>query len=91
MGLRETLRTSLRQPNSSMALTRQLAIALSDLLLQLPEWTNAIHEMVEQLGSDATTVSALLEFLTVLPEEAAQNGRLDVTVRRISHLFGRTD
>jgi transportin-3 len=61
-------------------LIRQLCLSLADLLLQLPEWTNAVPGMIERFGQSPETVPVLLEFLTVLPQETTDNRRLDITV-----------
>lgn len=83
MGLRDSLlaafAASAAKPNR--LLIRHVALALADLLIQLPEWTNAISGMIERFGQQVDTLGALLEFLTVAPEEAAENGRIDATVR----------
>lgn len=75
------------------AILTQLCLALADLLLQLPSWQNPVQEMVEVLGSDASTVPALLEFLLQLPEEYNSNSRITVTVSggHITILAIRTD
>ena len=77
--------SALKDPNNgSRPLTRQICLSLADLLLQLPEWENAVPEMIETLGKTPETAPALLTFLTVLAEEAAENGRIDPTVRSLT-------
>ena len=78
MGLRDSLLAALQAAPSRM-LARQIGLALADLLLQLPEWDHAVPSLCQSLGPRVETLSALLEFLTVLPEEAAENGRIDAT------------
>jgi transportin-3 len=82
MALRDSLLSVLRaSTGAAKAVTRQIAVALADLLLQLPEWQGAIAEMIEGFGREPATASSLLEFLSVLAEESANNGRIDPTVR----------
>ena len=64
------------------AIMTSLCLALSDLLLQLQEWTNGLHHMIDELGSTPETVPALLEFLEVLPEELG-NSRIRITVKKL--------
>lgn len=79
--LRDTLVHALKNATSGpKAIVTQLCIALSDLLLQVPEWTNALQEMIDQLGSTPDTVAALLEFLSILPQEMTGETRIRVSV-----------
>jgi transportin-3 len=65
-----------------------LSLAIADLLLQLPEWTNGLQDMIEQLGKIPETVPALLDFLRLLPQENISNARLRITVSLlVSHLL----
>lgn len=59
----------------------QLCLALAALALQLPEshWPNVVPGMIDRFGKSADTVNVLLEFLSVLPEEVAQNHRIPVS------------
>ncbi|KAK8864138.1 hypothetical protein IAR55_001384 [Kwoniella newhampshirensis] len=74
--LRDSLIASLSplcQPNApsgSKAVLVQLCLALSDLALQMPEWTDVVAGMIERFGKDSSTVTILLGFLKTLPEEA---------------------
>lgn len=80
--LRDTLITALKNATSGpKAIITQLCIAIADLLLQLPEWTNGLQEMIDQLGTSPDSVAALLEFLTVLPQEMATENRIRIDVR----------
>ena len=94
--LKDTLVTALRNASaptgasSSRAIVTQLCIAVADLLLQLPEWQNALQEMIDQLGSSPGTVAALLEFLSILPEEANTNRRIREPVRLLAHPICRS-
>ena len=59
----------------------QLCLAVSGLALQMPSWENPIQSMADVFGANPATVPALLQFLTVLPEELMTNTRITVTVR----------
>lgn len=59
----------------------QLCLALSGLALQVPAWENPVQDMIESFGRNPASVPALLQFLTVLPEELTGNTRIPVTVR----------
>jgi transportin-3 len=87
--LRDTLLAALSNigPGERGILT-QLCLALADLLLQLPEWTNALQGLIDQLGSRPDTVPALLHFLEVLPEELG-NTRIRVTVSEVERIWNR--
>ena len=80
--LRDTLLTALESSNNSpKTIVTQLCLALSGLALQFPEWQDtAVQSMIDKLGQNPTTVSILLEFLTVLPEEIDSNSRIPVSV-----------
>ena len=47
----------------------QLCLAMADLILLMPEWTNALSELMAKLSGSPTSVPALLEVLLLLPEE----------------------
>ena len=83
LALRDSLLTALNSHAATgpRVLIRQICLSLADLLLQLPEWDNAIPSLIDSLGKAPETASCLLEFLTVLAEEAADNARIDPTVR----------
>jgi transportin-3 len=57
----------------------QLTLALADLALQMPEWTNVVQGMIEQFGKNPVTVPVLLRFLGALAEESL-NPRLPASV-----------
>jgi hypothetical protein len=57
----------------------QICLALADLSLQVPDWTSVIQEMIETFGKDPNSVPALLEWLTVLPQEVT-NMRIEILV-----------
>lgn len=58
----------------------QISLALSGLAIQMKEWDEAVPSMIEGLGRNPVTVSALLQFLTVLPEEVSGNTRIPISV-----------
>lgn len=47
----------------------QLSLSLSDLVVQMATWKNAIADLMHEFGSSRTHWAFLLEFLSVLPEE----------------------
>jgi transportin-3 len=57
-------------PSGSRAVLTQLALALADLALQMPEWTDVVQGMITQYGNDPNTVTVLLRFLSSLAEES---------------------
>ena len=75
----EASRTSLRDSliehllnvdeQTSSAILTQLALALADLILLMPEWNGAINETIQRLIGAKPWV--LLEVLVVLPEEVS--------------------
>lgn len=60
----------------------QLCLALSGLALQFPAWENPIGDLINSFGRDPATVPALLQFLTLLPEEVNSNTKIPITVRQ---------
>lgn len=57
-------------PAGSKAILTQLCLALADLALQMPEWTNVVQGMIERFGKEPGTVVVLLRFLGSLAEES---------------------
>ncbi|GBE77835.1 ARM repeat-containing protein [Sparassis latifolia] len=57
----------------------QLCLAVSGLALQLPAWEDPVQNMIDKFGPNPATVPALLQFLTVLPEEITSNTKIPVT------------
>ena len=57
--------------NGPRSVLVQVCLALAGLALQLPEWQNPVGDIIQQFGTDAAKVPALLQFLTILPEEMA--------------------
>lgn len=82
IALRDTLLTALSAYASGpRVIQTQLSLALSGLALQLDEseWPTVVPGMIERFGSSPQTVSVLLEFLTVLPEEVITNHRIPIS------------
>jgi transportin-3 len=50
------------------------------LAIQMPQWKNVVAQFVELFGKSPETIPALLEFLTVLPEEVNNNNRIPIGV-----------
>lgn len=79
--LRDTLLSALRGcAQGPRTVLTQLCLALSGLALQLPQWERVVPDMYDMFGRDAGTVSVLLEFLTVFPEELSGNTKIPVSV-----------
>ena len=84
--LRDTLLAALKHASAtgSKAIVTHLALAIADLLLQLPEWKNGLQDMIDQFGKTPETVPALLDFLKLLPQENMSNVRIRITVSNVS-------
>ncbi len=54
---------------TNAVIVTQLSLALADLILQMPEWKNAVPDLVTRLQHQRPW--ALLEILVVLPEEVS--------------------
>jgi len=79
--LRDTLLHALELYASGPRVVQtQLCLALAALALQMPEqlWGNVIPGMIERFGGAPGTVGALLEFLSVLPDEVSTNHRIPI-------------
>ncbi|KAI8889030.1 ARM repeat-containing protein [Backusella circina FSU 941] len=61
------------------AIMIQLCLAMADLAIQMLEWKTVVPDLVEKLGKTPESVSCLLEFLKVLPEEMNNNTRLPLS------------
>lgn len=82
--LRDTLLTALEKYQAGpKSIITQICLALSGLALQLPAWSSPVQDLIERFGRNPATVSALLQFLTVMPEEICTNTRIPVTVRSL--------
>ena len=70
VSLRDSLMKHLQnvdEQTSSTAILTQLALALADLVLLMPEWSGAVNEIMNKLKP--IKPRALLEVMVVLPEE----------------------
>ncbi|KAI8422854.1 hypothetical protein MSG28_006596 [Choristoneura fumiferana] len=54
-------------PETSQPILTQLCLALADLALQMPSWQNCTSDLIKSFSNKNNT--ALLEILTVLPQE----------------------
>ena len=87
LALRDTLVSALQTFRAGpRTLLVQLCLALSGLALQTPAWENPVQDMIDSFGRNPASVPALLQFLTVLPEELTGNTRIPVTVRELHRL-----
>jgi len=49
------------------------------------EWKDVLQTVVGSLGSDADSITCLLEFVHVLPEEVTEGRKINLTVRRAQY------
>ncbi|KAH9846826.1 ARM repeat-containing protein [Lenzites betulinus] len=78
--LRETLLKALETYHAGPRnILVQLCLAISGLSLQLPAWDDPVQDMIDAFGRNPATVPALLQFLTVLPEEVTTNTKIPIT------------
>ena len=81
--LRDTLLTALQTYHAGpRTILVQLCLAISGVALQLPAWEDPVQTMIETFGANPAMVPALLQFLTVLPEEVTTNTKIPLTVRQ---------
>ncbi|KAJ2345445.1 Nuclear import receptor, partial [Coemansia sp. RSA 2618] len=69
LSLRDSMVAHLRGVRGSQPLITQLCLGLADLAVQVGAWTDPFGDMAGTFLADAQSVSCLLEFLAVLPEE----------------------
>jgi len=62
-------------------ITTQLSLALAALAIQMENWENPVQDITHLFGSNPLTLSLLLDFLTVFPDEC-ENRRIPVTTER---------
>lgn len=69
ISLRDSLVAHLERttPETSSAILTQLCLALADLALQMPTWQNCTSDLIKSFSTK--NAYALLEILTVLPQE----------------------
>ncbi|KAI0660358.1 ARM repeat-containing protein [Cubamyces menziesii] len=78
--LRETLLKALETYHAGPRnILLQICLAISGLALQLPAWEDPVQDMIDAFGRNPATVPALLQFLTVLPEEITTNTKIPIT------------
>ncbi|OJT10098.1 hypothetical protein TRAPUB_13454 [Trametes pubescens] len=78
--LRETLLKALETYHTGPRnILVQLCLAISGLALQLPAWDDPVQDMIDAFGRNPATVPALLQFLTLLPEEVTTNTKIPIT------------
>lgn len=69
--LRDSLLEHISKVNESTnsIIVTQLCLALSDLALQMPTWQKPVLDLITRFGNNPSSISPLLEVMTVLPEE----------------------
>lgn len=74
VSLRDSLVSHLEHtsPETSASVLTQLSLALADLALQMPAWQNCIGDLIKSFSNKNDF--ALLEVLTVLPQEIDSSG-----------------
>uniref|UniRef100_T1JHK8 Transportin-3 n=1 Tax=Strigamia maritima TaxID=126957 RepID=T1JHK8_STRMM len=76
-GSHHLLRDSLIQhishtiPEKNSIILTQLCLALADLALQMASWKMSTRDLIEKMSTNAQLIPALLEIITVLPEEVS--------------------
>jgi len=55
--------------SSYSSVQTQIYIALSDLIMLMNTWTNPLPEIIQRFTKPPDRMNALIEFLTILPEE----------------------
>ena len=71
--LRESLFNHLTTlATADITITRQLALAVTDLALQMTSWVGVVNDIIERFKSNVDTIPVLLEILKVLPEEVKE-------------------
>ncbi|KAM9705082.1 transportin-3 isoform 1-T1 [Menidia menidia] len=68
--LRDSLLTHIQNlKDLSPIIVTQLALAIADLALQMASWKGCVHTLIEKYNNDISSMTFLIEILTVLPEE----------------------
>ena len=87
--LRDTLLTALQTYHAGpRTILVQLCLAISALALQFPGWEDPMETMIQSFGKNPTYVPAMLQFLTILPEEVTSNTKIPITVSGPRSLVG---
>ncbi|CAB4018555.1 transportin-3 isoform X2, partial [Paramuricea clavata] len=55
--------------NSTQAILNQLCMAVADFVVQMPQWSNPVKDLVEKFSKTIQMIPALLEILLYLTEE----------------------
>ncbi|KAI9726569.1 MAG: Nuclear import receptor [Chrysothrix sp. TS-e1954] len=77
------LRSSLLSLLSSVAagpkpIRTQLCVCLAILAVQMTEWKNVLQSVVDTLGKDPQSITCMLEFVHVLPEEVTEGRKINL-------------
>ncbi|KAI5779441.1 armadillo-type protein [Peziza echinospora] len=70
---------SYRDTPQGRPIRTQLSVSLASLALQMTSWKDVVDVVVLALNHDAAGSLALLEFLTVLPEEVTEGRKVSLT------------
>lgn len=81
--LRDSLIAALQQfATGPRTVLIQICLSLAGLAVQMSDWADPVGEMIRNFGQSPQLVPALLEFLTILPEEVTGNTRIPISVRQ---------
>ncbi|KAJ8373759.1 hypothetical protein SKAU_G00043390 [Synaphobranchus kaupii] len=70
VALRDSLLTHIENlKDLSPIIVTQLALAIADLALQMASWKGCVHTLIEKYSNEVSSMTFLIEILTVLPEE----------------------
>lgn len=59
----------------------QLCICLAQLAIRMTEWKDVLPTVISAIGSEQASISCLLEFLKILPEEVTEGRKFNLSVR----------
>lgn len=59
----------------------QLCVCLAILAIQMKDWHDVLHSVVQSLSDSAESHAAILDFLRVLPEEVSEGRKINLSVR----------
>ena len=60
-----------------------LSVALATLALQMSEWNSVLQDMATSFSTSPTTWNALLQFISVLPEEINESRKMSLTEEQL--------
>ncbi|KAL4659483.1 transportin-3 isoform X2 [Arapaima gigas] len=70
IALRDSLLSHIQNlKDLSPVIITQLALAIADLALQMASWKGCVQTLIEKYSNDVSSLTFLMEILTVLPEE----------------------